>query len=312
MLPAEVVLGARQIYILPTRHGLMFALVLLALLLGAVNYGNALAYLLAFLLASMAVVSILHTQRNLLKLRVTLAPGEPVFAGEPAAFRVCLHNEGRARYALKIETRRAAKPAFDLATPEAALPTFDVPARDTRCVTLTLPAPRRGWLEGPALVFATIYPLGINRAWSRRVQLPARVLVYPRPAEEAELATAAGPDGESHPGLTQDGEDFAGLRRYQPGDTLARISWKTYARGQGLHTKDFRAPLAESLWLDWETFAPHDGETRLSLLTRALLDAEAAGLTYGLRLPGLTLEPDSGAEHRHRCLEALALYETGV
>ena len=43
---AEAVLGTRQIYILPTRHGLLFALVLVALALAAVNYNNALAYLL--------------------------------------------------------------------------------------------------------------------------------------------------------------------------------------------------------------------------------------------------------------------------
>ncbi len=89
----EVVLGTRQIFILPTRHGLLFVLVLVALALAAVNYNNALAYLLTFLLASMAVVSLLHAQRNLLKLRVTAAGGEPVFAGEPAALRVCLHND---------------------------------------------------------------------------------------------------------------------------------------------------------------------------------------------------------------------------
>ena len=67
--------------------------------------------------------------------------------------------------------------------------------------------------------------------------------------------------------------------------------------------------LAESVWLDWEAFAPHDVETRLSLLCRAVLEAEDSGLAYGLRLPGVVLEPDSGALHRHRCLEALALHE---
>jgi uncharacterized protein (DUF58 family) len=297
MAVTEAVLGPRQIYILPTRHGLMFALALVALLLGAVNYSNALAYLLAFLLAGMATVSILHTQRNLLKLRISVAGGEPVFAGEAASFRVCLHNDGRARYALTLESGAV------------ALPAFDVPARDTRCVTFSLPTNRRGWLDCPPLVLATVYPLGLTRAWSRRVQLPARCLVYPKPAEAAELVRAAGEDGETLSGAQADGDDFAGLRAYQPGDPLARISWKTWARGQGLYTKDFRAALGESVWLDWEAFAPHATELRLGLMTRALLDADNAGLAFGLRLPGVSLEPDSGARHRNRCLEALALHE---
>ncbi|HJW81592.1 MAG TPA: DUF58 domain-containing protein [Acidiferrobacterales bacterium] len=294
-----MVLGTRQIYILPTRHGLLFALVLVALALAAVNYSNALAYLLSFLLASMAVVSLLHAQRNLLKLRVTAAGGDPVFAGEPALFRICLDNDSGARYALRIESARG------------VLPPFDIPAHDTRCVALSVPTVKRGWLDCPPLTLASVYPLGITRAWSRRLTLPARCLVYPKPAEETHWQTTAGiEEGESRPGGMQDGEDFAGLRAYQPGDAPARISWKTLARGQGLYTKEFRAPLAESVWLDWDAFTPHDVEMRLSLLCRATLDAEGSGLAYGLRLPGVVLEPDSGATHHHRCLEALALYET--
>lgn len=294
----EAVLGTRQIFILPTRHGLLFALVLIALALAAVNYNNALAYLLTFLLASMAVVSLLHAQRNLLKLRVTAAAGEPVFVGEPAAMRVCLHNDSGARYALRLESALAAFGAFD------------VPAQDTRCVVLSIPTRSRGWLDCPPLTLASVYPLGITRAWSRRLTLPARCLVYPKPADESTWQTAIGAEGESLPGTLQDGEDFTGLRPYQSGDAPSRISWKTLARGQGLHTKEFRASLAENVWLDWDAFESRDTETRLSLMCRAALDAEDNGLAYGLRLPGFILEPDSGAAHRHRCLEALALYES--
>ena len=68
--PVDTVLGRRQLYMLPTRHGLLFALVLAVLLLAAINYGNGLAYALTFLLASVAVVSMLHTHRNLHRLRI--------------------------------------------------------------------------------------------------------------------------------------------------------------------------------------------------------------------------------------------------
>jgi len=292
-----MLLGTRQIYILPTRHGLLFTLVLVGLALAAINYSNALAYLLTFLLASMAIVSLLHTQRNLLKLRISVAGGEPVFAGGPALFRICLHNDSAARYALRVESAHG------------VLAPFDIPAHDTRCVALSVPSVKRGWLNCPPLTLASVYPLGITRAWSRRLIPPARCLVYPKPADDAHWQTAAGIEGESRPGVMQDGEDFTGLRAYQSGDALARISWKTLARGQGLHTKEFRAPLAESVWLDWDAFAPHAAEARLGLMCRAVLDAEDSGLAYGLRLPGVVLETDSGAAHRHRCLEALALHE---
>jgi uncharacterized protein (DUF58 family) len=40
-----------------------------------------------------------------------------------------------------------------------------------------------------------------------------------------------------------------------------------------------------------------------------VLDAQAAELTYGLRLPGSIVEMAAGAAQRDRCLEALALFE---
>lgn len=292
----QVTIGPRTIFMLPTRHGITFALILLALLLAAINYANALAYLLTFLLAGMAIVSLLHTQRNLLGLTVTVTGADPVFAGEAASFHVCLANPGRERLALRVEAKRMVPAQLDL------------PARDTRCATLAVPAARRGWLDCPPFVLASHYPLGITRAWTRRVRLPARCLVYPCPAAESVLSFAEAVDGEGTGSTRREGEDFAGLRSYQPGDSPARISWKTLARGQGLHTKDFSAQAAESVWLDWERFAPHDTETRLSLLTRAVLEAEDAGLVYGLRLPGRALAPDNGAGHRANCLEALALH----
>jgi hypothetical protein len=48
-------------------------------------------------------------------------------------------------------------------------------------------------------------------------------------------------------------------------------------------------------------------EDRLSRLTRWVVDAEAAGLSYGLRLNSVTIDRASGASHRAECLQALAL-----
>jgi len=297
MTAGPVVLGSRSIFILPTAHGLLYSLLLVALLLGSVNYANALAYLLTFLLAGMALVSILHTQRNLLGLELTVIGGDPVFAGEESRFQVCLRNSGPARTAVRIESG-----AVKLAP-------VDLPANDTRCLVFAVPAPRRGWQECPSLVVSTRYPLGIARAWTRRTRNAARGLVYPKPALEPVVLLPNASGSETAGAVTHDGDDFAGLRSYQLGDAPSRISWKTLARGQGLHTKDFQQPLGTEVWIDWDQFAPHETETRLGLLTRAVLDADDMGLRYGLRMPSRTIEPDQGQRHRASCLEALALYD---
>jgi uncharacterized protein (DUF58 family) len=51
-----------------------------------------------------------------------------------------------------------------------------------------------------------------------------------------------------------------------------------------------------------------DPETRLRLLCRYVLLAAQRGENYGLRLPGIELEPGLGDLHMHRCLAALARY----
>ena len=63
----------------------------------------------------------------------------------------------------------------------------------------------------------------------------------------------------------------------------------------------------QALWLDFSRAGVADVEKRLSRLTAWVLAADAAGLDYGLRLPGVELQPDSGPLQRLRCLEALAL-----
>ena len=113
----------------------------------------------------------------------------------------------------------------------------------------------------------------------------------------------------STPGTQAGGDDYSGLRAFRAGDSPQRISWKTLARGQGLHTKEFFDGGQQTLFFDWHALPPLDTETRLSLLCRAVLEAEGAGQSYGLRLPHLTLGPGCGEHHQHSCLEALALFE---
>ena len=75
-------------------------------------------------------------------------------------------------------------------------------------------------------------------------------------------------------------------------------------------TKQFGGDRSEELWLDWDSVPDMPLEQRLSILTRWVLLAEREGKNYGLRMPGLVLEPDRGGPHRHQCLQTLAEYQT--
>lgn len=290
-------LHRRNLYILPTRAGLVLALLLVIMLLGAINYANNLGYLFTFLLASVAVVAILHTYRNLLGLRVQPAALPTAFAGETLSVPVEIDNPG-GRDALAVEIHWPGEPA--------ARP-LDIPAGQRAIAHLPLHLPRRGRHPLPRFVITGRFPLGLFRAWAH-VHPARQLLVYPRPVSRATLPPPstwrASLDGAQGRGS----DDFSGLRPYHAGDSPRHIHWKALARQQGLLTKQFSGDRSEELWLDWASLAGKPTELRLGILTRWVLDAEAGGLEYGLRLPGEEIPPGLGPAHRHHCLEALAVY----
>ncbi len=287
-------IAGRRIYILPTRYGLVFGALLFLMLLGAVNYGNNPAHLLTFLLAGLAANAIYLTWRNLRGLLVHCDGAAPVFAGEPA------------RFALRLDGHGDPRPGIQLMFDEGDAVVVDLAAGVAVNLSLPLPELPRGLHPTLRLTVSTRYPLGLFRAWCY-VACTQSVLVYPRPGEHW---ARAGDGGERASGGERGigSEDFAGLRAYQPGDQPARIDWKSYARARDLHTRLFSGEAPSPLWIDWAQAPGGDTEARLSAMARAILDAETGDLAYGLRTPLATIEPGSGAAHRHRCLRHLALY----
>lgn len=298
MHEGTVTLTQRVIYIVPAKQGFLFAGVLVVMLLGDINYGLSLGYVLTFLLATMGLMSMLHTARNLYRLEIRAGRADPVFAGDNAQFVFHFHNPGKLdRYQLHLQDRAGHSVAFD------------VPAGQHVEVKLPVPAERRGWLASGRLTLHTGFPLGLFYAWTY-LNFDTRALVYPKPAANTPLPPSSAQDGTGT--LTSKGDDdFAGLRGYMAGDTMQRIAWKALAREQGLQVKAFSATQGRELWLDWQ-LAPADAlETKLQHLTRWVLDADAEGLLYGLRLPDHELPPDRGQAHRDECLHALALFGLG-
>ncbi len=290
-----VVLNQRRIFILPTRRGLGFAFVLLLMLLGDINYNLSLGYVLTFLLATAATMTMLHAFRNMAQLEVRAGRTETVFAGDNACFVFHFHNTIKLmRYQLTLRDDAGHSTSFDL------------PAQHNTAVKLAIPAAHRGWLATGRLTLHTEFPLGLFHAWSY-LQFDTRALVYPKPAAPLPLPASSAQDGAGKL-ISSGDEDFAGLRGYVAGDALPRIAWKALAREQGLQVKQFSATQGRELWLDWSQLPYADTERRLEMLTRWVLDADAGQLRYGLRLPNIELPPSNSAAQREECLRALALY----
>lgn len=296
----EYVLGRQRLYMLPTRHGLYFALLLLIMLLAAVNYNNGLAYGFTFTLAAVGLVSMLYTHRNVNGLRLTVKDAGPVFAGQSARFPVYIHNASKTR-----------RPGVWLLS-DSHSRCVDIAPYSSHPLSLTVAAPRRGYLPCPAFSVASTFPFGLLYTWAKPLRPVSQCLVYPAPGPR--LPWPQNPDlaHRHHRGQSTDGDDFVGLRAYQPADPPRHVHWKAAARGAEWLTKRFGNSAGGVVWLDWAATHGSHVEERLGVLCRWALDAERSGLRYGLRLPDLEFAPDSGSQHLHRCLRSLALWRPDV
>lgn len=294
-------LTRQNIYLLPSKFGWIYLLIFLGMLLGAVNYANNLAYAMAFMIASVGLISILHTYRNLAGLSLTPVPAEPVFAGQSICFKLIIQeSRGRMRSGLWLKKDRQ----------WSAVP--PVAPHKRASARIRLPTSHRGLLHLGRFNLITFYPLGLVKAWSR-FNLKTSGLVYPQPAVEPTELFFAPEDAGSDPnpvfqisGL----EDFQDLKDYHPGESYKRISWKAYAREQGLLVKRFTSGSGRSVWFDFEALSPPDPEIRLSILCALILEAQRIGAVYGLVLPEQRIGPGSGREHEQVCLQALALFKS--
>ena len=198
-----VVLGQRRVYILPTRHGMLFAIVLVMMLLGAINYGLSLGFVLTFLLVAMAFNGMLYTFRNLVRLHVSAGRAPAVFAGGNAHFTLNLTNPGeQARHAVGLSRERRGGGDAQYT---------DIPPKATVPISVTVPATRRGKLRPGRLALFTRFPLGLYNAWSV-LRPDMHCIVYPRPAPAGQPLPAAEASQGIGAGiaLLQNGRDVAG------------------------------------------------------------------------------------------------------
>ncbi len=308
----------RNVYILPTRTGWFFALLLMVLLVLSINYQLNLGYLLTFLLAGSAMMAMHVTHNNLRGLRLTARPPEGlVHQGQSARLGLVLHGGARERWGLALRpdgamalaptpgVKQRGKPAL---TPHPWLYTDCARGGDTP-LTLSWTPAQRGLLSWPLLTVESNYPLGVWTAWSRW-KPQGDLLVLPVVEQPAPPLPPARPAPGSGPALARGGSETEGVRPYRSGDSSRHVLWKKFAHSDELVSRDTAQPQAlAELWLDFSALpASLDTEARLSRLCAWIMAADHAGLPYGLKVGTQSVAPATGAAHRMHCLRLLALH----
>jgi uncharacterized protein (DUF58 family) len=278
--------------------GLIF--VVAVLWYASASQNNVANFLLLFCVVAVFLVSIPQTLLNLTGLKLTAEAVKPAFAGQEVSVPVEIVNECRKdRYAclVSLPQNHTSAELID-----------EIPAGRAARATLRFTAAARGEYEVSEIGLRSSYPLGFLAA-RKRAAAQQRYVVYPKPSGVTALPSAK--THTPHAALQSqigEGDDYAGVRAYVPGESQRQIDWKAVARGQPLMTKQFTAEADDLLHLDFNAVPHADTEQRLSQLTLWIIEAERARRRYALSLPAQTIPAGSGEAHYHRCLRALALH----
>lgn len=269
---------------------------------GAVQ-NNGAAYLLCFLTAVLAAMSWLRARQNLRGLQVNLRQVASVQAG------------GLMKLPLEFQTTQAESvwAVEVLVAGESGRWSFIEQITNGQNVRLSLPikAPESGADASLRLRVRSSYPLGLFSAEreivlanTRRIHpRPEGTLPLPEPDRSLGAESVAAIQTGGRPG--REGDDFAGVREWQPGDSLRHVDWRAVARGRPLMVKQWASGAGSAVTLDWSALPLAENE-KGGQIARWIEECEVSGVPYALRLPGVEIPVNLGPPHARQCLDALA------
>lgn len=297
----EVELNQRSIFILPSKVGLMFSLLLLLLMVTAINYQNSLIFALTFWLFSVATSAMIFSFRNLSGLIIKTSHPTYGFVGDQVEIPIRLKSNKREHQGLQIFW-----PQADDAMQEVC--EVAINADEEKEIMVAFQLHKRGYLKTSRLSLTSYYPFGLYKCWTWLL-LKTPGIVFPAPIFTPFIAGEGdGTELQSDVSLSIGNDEFMGFRNYQIGDSLKHVAWKYLAKGKGLLSKEYDSQQLSMQWLDWYSLQNMSLENRLSHLCGWILQAEQEGRAYGLRLPTGIIQPNHGDQHRTNCLTQLALY----
>ena len=298
--PLPLQLLGRRLYILPTRAGLGFALLLFVMLVAGLNYTNSLALFLTFTLAAFMLVGMHECQRTLQGLELVQAQAADCHAGGEGLLELRFSNPARL-------PRRA----LTIGSPGSPATSFEADGNGVVTVHLRFQAAQRGRQRLERLELASTAPFGLFRCWTW-LYLPVAAIVYPRLAGTRPLPAASAGRLAPQSAANLPGEDeWAGLRAYQSGDSPRSIAWKAWARGAPLLVAQYAGSGGSDYLLGFTGLESLDLEARLSQLAAWIIECARLDAACGLRLPGAEVPLGRGAAHRTVLLRQLALYGAG-
>ena len=261
----------------PTRAGLVYLLVLLAISLAAVNTGNNLLYIILASLLAGLIVSGIVSSLVLRGVEIELAFPQHIFARQTVPARLTFRNTKRfaASFAVTLSgvpaKLRRPEPAGQ--SPAILIQPVDwdhVPRQSSRVRNLELSFPRRGRYAQNGLRLATRFPFGLL-VKARFAPLRREVVVLPaiEPTEEFyEVLPLV--SGEVESLAKGRGHDLYAIRDYRESDSARHVDWKATARTHQLKVREFTREDERRVVLVFDARLPDASATRLARFEKAV------------------------------------------
>ena len=290
-----------------TSVGKLFLGLMFLFYVASVTSQSGLLLLLIGLIGGCFIVNWSFSMRNALHLQVTPPAEVYLVEGEAPDQPWKFHNP-MSKHAEVMEIFHGEQLLFRLPV---------VKTRESVSLLPQLKYERRGVYKNALVTIRSAAPYGLICS-SRQAQLPGEVVVFPR-VYDAESPAATGVEmisgGRSRGGRrVNTGTHFAGVRSWQPGDSLKQVHWKTTARRGEMMVKTFEEELGGrvSLILDC-------GPAELRIVDNAVRAAGSLGVAalqagHQLEFIDLTNAPVlrfAAFSDEAEFLERLARYEIG-
>ena len=300
-LKNSITLEHRTIYVLPSSLGWYFVIVAILNFVMGINYQNNLILIMSYLMFVVIIIAVLMGYSNAKGLTVKFKD----------AFNSYSPQKPSIVFELQSPSVTQSINLTYQGTEQTQQHTDEVDSK-TQLLTLNLPYSSRGKYAVQRIKIASNYPFGLITVWSY-IQLQTGVFVYPSLEQVLSDTHTSMLDEQADKGISKESgsEEFESLIPHLPEMGLQRISWKHYAKTQQLLVKEFADFKTANALFDF-TLMNGETEQRLSQLCFLVCEATEQNTPFMLKLPGKTINTNTGQQHKQQCLELLCSFNGGV
>ncbi len=315
-----------RIFILPTRFGLYFILIIFILFLMSLSYGHSLAITGTFLFVSIVMVSAHFTNFNLSGLKRS-GEREVRTLFRDDEFTLLIDNTWRKpRVDIDIEVLLEA-----ISNPGDSLTNIELRAKNSFEAHSQIKVKfdgllKRGVYRVSKLKVSSDFPFGLFRSWMylEPLEKEVKIYIYPRPIkperefkafsrqrdlQKKEQHMEEDASSSSECLTTEMGTNqFHEHSPYREGDETRRIDWKIYSRTHELYLKHYHDSSFEEYIIDRSAFSSFALEEQLSFLCHRVLELSRQGVRFALVLDGEQAIWGEGKKFEEICLKRLSEY----